>query len=58
LRYPDQERRLAMAKTADGKKFNRVPEYTRVGRDGKTITVKEHIRSNPTTSKGQAKAKN
>ena len=47
-----------MAKTADGKKFNRVPEYTRVGRNGQTITVKEHIRSNPTTSKGQAKAKN
>ncbi|MDA0799891.1 MAG: hypothetical protein O2826_08385 [Chloroflexi bacterium] len=45
-----------MAKTADGKKFNRVPEYTRVGRNGQTITVKEHIRSNPTTSKGEKKS--
>jgi hypothetical protein len=45
-----------MAQTADGKKFNRVPEYTRVGRRGQVITVKEHVRSNPTTSKGKAKS--
>jgi hypothetical protein len=45
-----------MAQTAGGKKFNRVPEYTRVGRNGQTITVKEHVRSNPSTSKGKAKS--
>ena len=44
-----------MSQTAEGRKFNRVPEYTRTGRDGKVITVKEHLRSNPNTSKGKAK---
>ena len=42
-----------MAQTADGKKFNRVPQHTRKGRDGQTITVREHVRSNPATSKGK-----
>lgn len=46
-----------MAQTKDGKKFNRVPEYTRKNAKGETITVKEHLRSNPTTSKGAEKQK-
>lgn len=46
-----------MAQTADGKKFNRVPQYTRTGRHGEPITVKEHVRSNPSTSKGKAHLK-
>lgn len=41
-----------MAKDSSGKKFNRIPEHKRkVG--GKTITVKEHIRSNRKDSKGK-----
>ncbi|WP_255473292.1 hypothetical protein [Oceanihabitans sp. IOP_32] len=41
-----------MAKDSSGKKFNRIPEYKRkVG--GKTITIKEHIRSNRKDSKGK-----
>ena len=41
-----------MAKDSSGKKFNRIPEHKRkVG--GKTITVKEHIRSNRIDSKGK-----
>jgi hypothetical protein len=41
-----------MAKDSAGKKFNRIPEHKRrVG--GKTITVKEHIRSNRKDSKGK-----
>jgi hypothetical protein len=41
-----------MAQDASGKKFNRIPEHTKkVG--GKTVTVKEHIRSNPKTSTGK-----
>ena len=43
-----------MAQTAEGKKYNRVPEYTRAGRNGEMITVKEHLRSNPSTSHGKA----
>ena len=46
-----------MAQTADGKKFNRIPGYTRQTPKGETVTVKEHLRSNPSTSKGVAKAK-
>jgi hypothetical protein len=46
-----------MAQTAGGKKFNRVPEYIRAGRNGEPITVQEHIRFNPSTSRGKAKAK-
>lgn len=42
----------AMAQDASGKKFNRIPKHTKkVG--GKTVTVKEHIRSNPRTSTGK-----
>lgn len=41
-----------MAKDAEGRKFNRIPGYTKkVG--GKTITVKPHIRSNRSDSKGK-----
>lgn len=41
-----------MAKDSNGKKFNRIPEHTKqVG--GKTIVVKEHIRSNRSDSKGK-----
>ena len=41
-----------MAQDSSGKKFNRIPEHTKkVG--GRTVTVKEHIRSNPNTSKGK-----
>lgn len=45
-----------MAKDSTGKKFNRIPEHTRVV-NGNKITVKEHIRSNRTDSKGEAKKK-
>ena len=41
-----------MAKDSTGKKFNRIPAHTKkVG--GKTIQVKEHIRSNRSDSKGK-----
>lgn len=41
-----------MAKDLSGKKFNRIPEHKRkVG--SKTITIKEHIRSNRKDSKGK-----
>lgn len=41
---------LMMAKDSSGKKYNRIPEHTKkVG--GKTITVREHVRSNRTDSK-------
>lgn len=43
-----------MAKDSSGKKFNRVPEHTRIV-NGKTITIKEHIRSNRNDSKGSKK---
>jgi hypothetical protein len=40
-----------MAKDSEGRKFNRIPGYTKtVG--GKTIKVKPHIRSNRNDSKG------
>ena len=45
-----------MAQTKDGRKFNRIQEYTRQGPDG-PITVSEHIRSNPRTSTGKATSK-
>ena len=41
-----------MAKDSQGKKFNRIPEHTKKV-DGKTITVKEHIRSNRKDSGGK-----
>lgn len=41
-----------MAQDSKGRKFNRVEEHTKqVG--GKTVTVKEHIRSNRNDSKGK-----
>ena len=41
-----------MAQDSKGRKFNRIEEHTKkVG--GKTVTVKEHIRSNPRTSTGK-----
>lgn len=40
-----------MAKDASGKKFNRIPEHKRKV-NGKTIIVKEHIRSNKKDSSG------
>jgi hypothetical protein len=45
-----------MAQTKDGRKFNRIQEYTRQGPDG-PIKVSEHIRSNPRTSTGKATSK-
>lgn len=43
---------LYMAKDSKGRKFNLIEEHTKnVG--GKTVTVKEHVRSNPKTSKGK-----
>jgi len=41
-----------MAKDSQGRKFNRIPEYKRKS-GGRTITVKSHIRSNRTDSKGK-----
>jgi len=45
-----------MAKDSDGKKFNRIPEHTKVV-NGKEVTVREHIRSNRSDSKGASKKK-
>ncbi|WP_279131288.1 hypothetical protein [Butyricimonas virosa] len=45
-----------MAKDSTGKKFNRIPEYTK-NINGKEIKVREHIRSNRKDSKGVAKKK-
>jgi hypothetical protein len=42
-----------MAQTKDGRKFNRIPEYTRQGPNG-PVRVSAHVRSNPTTSTGKA----
>lgn len=40
-----------MAKDSEGKKYNRIPGYTKtVG--GKKIKVKPHVRSNRSDSKG------
>ena len=44
-----------MAQTKAGQKFNRVPEHKRKLESGKTITVREHVRSNPKTSRGKRK---
>jgi hypothetical protein len=41
-----------MAQTKDGRKFNRIGEYTRQGPKG-PVRVSEHIRSNPKTSTGK-----
>lgn len=42
-----------MAQTEDGKKWIRVPEYTRHTKHG-AVTVKAHARSTPTTATGPA----
>jgi hypothetical protein len=41
-----------VAQTKDGRKFNRMQEYTRQGPDG-PVKVSAHIRSNPKTSTGK-----
>jgi hypothetical protein len=41
-----------MAQTKDGRKFNRIAEYTRQGPNG-PIRVSAHVRSNPKTSTGK-----
>lgn len=41
-----------MAKDSSGRKFNRIPEHTKVV-GGKKITVKEHVRSNRNDRKGK-----
>jgi len=41
-----------MAKDSSGRKFNRIPGYTRVV-DGKKTEVKPHVRSNRKDSKGR-----
>lgn len=41
-----------MAKDSDGKKFNRIPGYTKVV-NGKKIKVDAHVRSNRNDSKGK-----
>ena len=41
-----------MAKDSQGRKFNRIPGYTKVV-GGKKVKVKSHVRSNRADSKGQ-----
>lgn len=43
-----------MAKDSDGRKYNRIPEHTKVV-NGKKVTVREHVRSNRNDSKGTSK---
>ena len=43
-----------MAKDSEGKKFNRIPEHTKVVNE---VTVREHICSNRSDSKGASKKK-
>jgi len=47
---------IDMAQTKDGRKYNRIQEYTRQGPNG-PIKVSEHVRSNPITSKGKETGK-
>lgn len=47
-----KRRCVLMAKDGNGKKFNRIPAHTRE-QNGKTVEVKEHVRSNRTDSKGK-----
>lgn len=52
LKIPVKGRVIAnMAQDADGRKFNRIPGYTRK-QNGKTVQVRPHIRSNRSDSKG------
>jgi len=41
-----------MAQDSKGRKYNRIPEHTKIV-GGKKVTVKEHVRSNPKTSTGK-----
>ncbi len=41
-----------MAQDSQGRKFNRIPEYTKVV-NGKKVTVPAHVRSNRSDSKGK-----
>lgn len=43
---------MIMAKDSAGRKFNRIEAYDREV-NGKTIHVREHVRSNSRTCKGQ-----
>ncbi len=43
-----------MAQDSKGRKFNRIPAYTKIV-DGKKIKVDAHTRSNRTDSKGKEK---
>ena len=43
-----------MAKDRAGRKYNRIPEYTRV-QNGKEVTVRGHVRSNRSDSTGKKK---
>lgn len=43
-----------MAKDSAGRKFNRIPGYTKV-QNGKTVEVKPHVRSNRSDSTGEKK---
>ena len=45
-----------MAQTKDGRKFNRIQEYTREGPNG-PVKVSAHVRSNPKTSTGKETGK-
>jgi len=44
-----------MAETGKGKKFIRVPAYTRTLEDGTKVKVPAHVRSTPYTSTGKDK---
>lgn len=41
-----------MARDSSGRKFNRIPKHTKVV-NGRKNTVREHIRSNRSDSKGK-----
>jgi hypothetical protein len=41
-----------MAKDSEGRKYNRIPSYTKEV-NGKTVKVPAHVRSNRTDSKGK-----
>ena len=41
-----------MAKDSAGRKFNRIPSYTKVV-NGKPVEVKPHVRSNRKDNKGE-----
>ena len=57
MKIPTNFKTNIMAKDSNGKKFNRIPEHKKTV-NGKTITIKEHIRSNRSDSKGKNKERN